>query len=356
MSPFFTVARSMPPSGTPFTTTTDTVVGLGIAGVVATGAVSTAGVVSSVTVPIGVVTPGESSPPPHPPATSAASASTMNGTVSTGRHAGQTAISNSRRTSLSEVLRSVDAFRSPTISAQLQPVGAGRELLLSHAGEHDLARRHLAAVLDRLGAGDVDDRDRGRQDDVRCDHGAGADPHALDDHRARADEGAVLDDHGRRLRRLEHAADADAAREVDVRADLRTRADRRPRVHHRPRPDPGADVHVAGHEDAALGKERAVARHARRDDADAAVGIVRLDGDLVEELEAADVHRLDLANAEVEQDRLLDPLVHLPATVDGLGDADRAGVEERDRLLDGGGVERARLPHPVDLLRKLHCR
>ena len=43
-----------------------------------------------------------------------------------------------------------------------------------------------------------------------------ADAHALDDDAARADERAVLDDHRPRAGRLEHAADADAARQVHV--------------------------------------------------------------------------------------------------------------------------------------------
>ena len=50
-------------------------------------------------------------------------------------------------------------------------------------------------------------------------------------------------------------------------------------------------------------------------------------------------HRLDLAEAEVEEDRLLHPLVHAPVAVARLGDPDRACIEQRDRLLDGLGVE-----------------
>ena len=80
---------------------------------------------------------------------------------------------------------------------------------------------------------------------------------------------------GARLRRLEHAADPDAAREVDVRADLRARADGRPGVDHRARPDPGADVDVAGHQHDALREERAVARDAGRHDPHAERGVDR---------------------------------------------------------------------------------
>ena len=85
----------------------------------------------------------------------------------------------------------------------------------------------------------------GGEHDVRAEHGPRADAHALDHDAARADERAVLDDHGRGLQRLEHAADPDAAGQVHVGADLRARADRRPRVDHRVLADPGADVHVA---------------------------------------------------------------------------------------------------------------
>jgi hypothetical protein len=47
------------------------------------------------------------------------------------------------------------------------------------------------------------------------------DDHAFDHFRARADEAVVLDDGRAGLQRLEHAADADAARQVHVLADLR---------------------------------------------------------------------------------------------------------------------------------------
>ena len=162
-------------------------------------------------------------------------------------------------------------------------------------------------------------------------HRAGADAHALGDDAARAEEGAVLDDHRRRVRRLEHAADADAAREVHVGADLRARADRRPGVDHRPRPDPGADVHVAGHQHDALGEERAVAGDARRDDPDA-VRRHLLQRDLVLEGERADRHRLDLAQAEVLEDRLLRLDVDDPVVAVRRGDAALAAVERRDDL------------------------
>ena len=124
-------------------------------------------------------------------------------------------------------------------------VRAGREVLRPRPRNDDRARRHGAAVLDRLRAGDVDDRHARRQRDVRREDCAGADAHALGDDAAGAEEGAVLDDHGRRVRRLEHAADADTAREVHVRPDLGARADGRPGVDHRARADPGADVHEA---------------------------------------------------------------------------------------------------------------
>ena len=142
---------------------------------------------------------------------------------------------------------------------------------------------------------------------------------------------------------------------MDVGADLRARPDRGPGVDHRPWPHPGADVDVAGHQHAALGEEGAVARHTGRHDPDTAVGVVGLDGDLVEEVQPADVHRLNLADPEVEQDRLLHPLVHEPPVTGRLRDANRSRVEQADHLLDHGRVERTGLPHLLDLLRELHC-
>ena len=68
---------------------------------------------------------------------------------------------------------------------------------------------------------------------------------------------------------LEDAADPHAAGQVHARADLRAGPHGRPRVHHRAGADPGADVHVARHQDDAGREERAVARRRGRHDADA---------------------------------------------------------------------------------------
>src|SRR5690606_9473362 len=82
--------------------------------------------------------------------------------------------------------------------------GAGR-----HAAAGDLV---ALAVVNARALADVDAHRHDR---------AALDDHALDDFRARADEAIVLDDRRRGLQRFEHAADADAARDVYVRADLR---------------------------------------------------------------------------------------------------------------------------------------
>ena len=59
--------------------------------------------------------------------------------------------------------------------------------------------------------------------------------------------------------------------------------------------------------------------------------------DLVEEGELAGLHEPVLAQAKAEQHRLLDPLVDGPlADAVALGDADLAGVEAGDHLIDGG--------------------
>ena len=209
---------------------------------------------------------------------------------------------------------------------------AGGEVLRPGAGHDDGVGRDVAAILDRLGTRHVDHGHRRGERDVRREHGALADQHALGEDAARADERSVLDDHGPCLHRLEHAADADAAGEMDVGADLSARADGRPRVDHRVRPDPGADVHVARHHHDAGREVRAVARSRRRNDAHAQRRIVALQRNLVEILVRSDLDRLQLADAEVIEDRRLRVLVHAPLAVDLLRDAQLAAVERRDRL------------------------
>src|SRR5690349_3250544 len=103
----------------------------------------------------------------------------------------------------------------------LELVGAGRELLGTGARNGDRAGRHAAAVLHRPGAGDVDHGHRRGQRHAGADHGLALDDDALGDDAPRAEERAVLDDHGPGAGRFQHAADADAAGDVDVAADLR---------------------------------------------------------------------------------------------------------------------------------------
>ena len=223
-------------------------------------------------------------------------------------------------------------------------------------GDDHRARRHDAAVLDGLRARDVDDRHARGQRDVRGEHRTRTDPHALGDDAPRAEERAVLDDHRSGLRRLQDAADAHASREVDVGTDLGARADGGPRVDHRARADPGADVDVARHEDDALGEERAVSGHTRRHDPNAERRVDALDRDLVEEAKATDLDRLDLPQAEVEEDRLLRPLVDDPAVVARLGDPELATVEQVDRLLDRLRLDLTALPQLLDPLLEAHQR
>src|SRR5262249_62039243 len=141
-------------------------------------------------------------------------------------------------------------------------------------------------------------------------------------------------DHGTRARRLEDAADPDAAGEVDVGADLRPRADRGPGVDHGSRADPGADVHVARHQHDSGGEEGAVARRRRRDDADAELLVPLLERDLVVVLERPDLAWLHLAELEVLEDRALGFLVDAPVAVDALGHPRLAAAELGDQLLD----------------------
>ena len=125
-------------------------------------------------------------------------------------------------------------------------------------------------------------------------------------------------------RRLEHAAEPDAAGEVHALADLGAGADRGPGVHHRARADASADVDVARHHDRARLEERAVAHRPRRHHPHARPSRGPSSGELVVELEGPDLPDLHLGDGEVEEHRLLHPGVHRPARRALLGDPQRA--------------------------------
>src|SRR4029077_17832505 len=102
-----------------------------------------------------------------------------------------------------------------------------------------VSRRQISRHDDRSGGNPaVGDRAARAVVDLRAltdeyahpEHRVLLDDDALDHFRARTDEAIVLDDRRARLHRLEHPADAYAAREMHVLADLRARADRRPGV------------------------------------------------------------------------------------------------------------------------------
>ena len=166
----------------------------------------------------------------------------------------------------------------------------------------------------------------------------------LDHDAARADEAAVLDDHGRGLHGFEHAADAHAAREVDVFADLGAGTHRGPCVDHRAGVDIGADVHVRRHQDGSRGDVGAVARHGLGHDPHAQLPVAVLEFHLVVPLQFAGLHLAHGLDREVEDHGLLDPLVDLPfafGRVDGFRRAEFALVHQFDDLSYGllhGGV------------------
>src|SRR5262245_61627546 len=114
------------------------------------------------------------------------------------------------------------------------------------ARHHYRIGRHFA-LIDRAGLA-IDDSRRGAEIDAHREYRALAHDHAFGDFRARADETVVLDDHRAGLQRLEHAADAGAARDVAVLADLRAGADGRPGVDHGAAVDIGAEIDEGGHQ------------------------------------------------------------------------------------------------------------
>src|SRR5690606_24378423 len=129
--------------------------------------------------------------------------------------------------------------------------------------------------------------------------------------------------------------------EVDAATDLRAAADGRPGVDHGAAADVRADVDVARHEHRAGLDEAAAAGGGGRDDADVGAGPVALEGDLVEVLVGAKLDRLQLADGEVEEDRLLDPRVDRPRRPRRArgGDPQLAAIERGDHLLDGVAVD-----------------
>ncbi len=129
----------------------------------------------------------------------------------------------------------------------------------------------------------------------------------------------VFDDHRQGADRLDHAANLRGRADVHARADLGARPDQRVRVDQRVGADPRADVHVhRRHADDAGRQVGAVAdRRAAGHDADARLdpGPLQRQRVLVVERQAAMVHRRvdEIAEAEAEENPLLDPRVHAPA-------------------------------------------
>jgi hypothetical protein len=141
---------------------------------------------------------------------------------------------------------------------------------------------------------------------------------------------------------LQHAADADAAGQVHARADLRTGTHRGPGIDHAAGADIGADVHVARHQHGVLRDVRTAAYQCSGHHACTEIlqfGVVAMSEaqrHLVERLRRAAIDHAIVIEAEVQQHRLLDPLVHRPAAMAiRFGDAAFAGFEQVDDLADG---------------------
>src|SRR5207344_2018472 len=126
----------------------------------------------------------------------------------------------------------------------------------------------------------------------------------------------------------------DATRKVHVLPDLRARTDRHPRIDHAPRTHICADIHERRHQDAARFYEAAPARERLRHNSDSFSAIPALDWNLVAEMEGTRLHNFRLLDSEVEQNRLLEPLVRMPPVRTFLADSHLTGVEQVDRLVN----------------------
>src|SRR5207249_3554399 len=111
-----------------------------------------------------------------------------------------------------------------------------------------------------------------------------------------------LDDYRPSAWRFEHAADANTARQVHIPPDLGPAADGCPGVDHGARADARANVDVARHQDHAGLEEASVARRRGRYDTHPEPRVVVLERNLVVVFELADLPRLDLAQAKIQQD------------------------------------------------------
>ncbi len=210
----------------------------------------------------------------------------------------------------------------------------GRELLRPRARDDDRAGRDVAAMLDRLGAGHVDDRHATRS----ASRSARSPPRgrcARPRRRCSASRGT------RRPRRSPAARRAARAR----RRSRRRRRDARSAPICAPEPTVAhVSTIVFGPTQAPMftydgisttprREVRAVARGRRRDDAHAERLVARLERDLVVVLERPDLARLHLPQAEVVEDRRLHVAVDAPVVAVRLGDAHLAAVERGDRPL-----------------------
>ena len=160
--------------------------------------------------------------------------------------------------------------------------------------------------------------------------------------RARADEAVVFDDHRSGLQRLEHAADAGAARDVHVPADLGAAAHGRPGVDHGAAIDIGAEIDEAGHQDNVRRDVRGVADHTARHRAKTRareLGFTpagELGGHLVPPAGAARpaLDRAQLIQAKGQQHGLLQPLLHAPLAVHLVRDAQASRIQSVERRID----------------------
>ncbi len=248
----------------------------------------------------------------------------------------------SRSTSLSALL----SWRSPSSSCLTSSTHGspnswppGKRTGAAGGDRHGPWRDH--APPDLVAAPGLDHRDRSGEDAPGPEHDAVAHPGAVGDDAAAADQARVADHDRRRARRLEHAADADPAREVDVPADLGAAPNRGPRVDHGVGADPGADVDVARHHDRRPARgappsgrwRRGRPGHRRR-------LIAPLERDLVGVLERPDLDGRHPRQAEEQQDGQLEPLVDDDLAVDHLGDPASPRIEQVDGLVHGrsGGL------------------
>ncbi len=172
------------------------------------------------------------------------------------------------------------------------------------------------------------------------DHRAFFHDHAFNHFGACADEAVVFDDGRVRLQWLQNTTDTHAARKVNVFTDLRTGANGGPGINHGAFINVCANVHIGWHQHGVTRDKCTLANRRRWHHTETFfletrfVVISEFHWHFIEVAAFRTVDNLVIVNTEREQYRFLQPLMSDPLTVDFFGYTQRAGIKQRNNLIN----------------------